>query len=780
MVLDLSVECKLIHSHRKIEESRQQMLMIDRVCPFNSIFEMQQFASAIAKNRAAPPVINWSDDYSKLTVRGQCIKLDSVRAGLQEMESKAWEILDDITLKERIPYNIPKDMVDDMTDSSIGYSWLDNGPFTESENALLQKLMQDPASKLGYKENGKLKCNMVAAVGLMDKLAEVNRLLSVLLHIAPSQPARGTEHVDQKIRNSWRLRNLFHQDGKLWMVTQYTKTTNLTGRDVFIPMIVPDRLAKLLEYYLVVFRPLETTLAGIIYGKDAAQLYHDYLYVERGERVSSKDFGQYFTTITAQYMNVPLLMSYYRHAAIAIKREFIDAIYHITSTHDDEVGDLLSGHSTPTARRIYATKYGDLPFLTTDAIREYINFCMRWHQVMGYGDGPIPLPLQMLRKVADSDGKLDVAFLRETIYSTVRESVRDEIKEVVREELQNLASSIGASFLPKRNIETLHVIGSSLPLKRSAESDEERDVKRLRIWKKEPLQDNIPSNSLPLKRSMESSVEINFKRSRTQEPSLLEFKKQKPCLPPFRVLQRRNNSQRTQNSQNPSLPPFRILERPKNSQKAQNSQNFVIWNRGKEPAPAPSHQPEYVENIDVQVQDSSQPVAINLEYVSPVKPKLRPQTPPTPSPPVPTNKSSVHALPPYFGSQPVSATPQKPLVNPLSALRKCYKNPSMEFKSDEQKELIQLVLERTHDVIAVMPTGGGKSAAFEVPAATEVRFQTVVVVPFVSIARDILQRNAKLGIPTCQWNAKMDWPSVRKAKLVLVVYESAASKKFEE
>ena len=116
----------------------------------------------------------------------------------------------------------------------------------------------------------------------------------------------------------------------------------------------------------------------------------------------------------------------------------------------------------------------------------------------------------------------------------------------------------------------------------------------------------------------------------------------------------------------------------------------------------------------------------------------------------------------------------------LSSLRLCYKNTTMEFKSDEQRQLIDVVLERTHDAVAIIPTGGGKSAAFEVPAAIETEFQTVVIVPFVSIAKDILQRVTKLGIPAMQWNAKLEWPSVRKARLIIVVYESAVAKKFEE
>ena len=104
----------------------------------------------------------------------------------------------------------------------------------------------------------------------------------------------------------------------------------------------------------------------------------------------------------------------------------------------------------------------------------------------------------------------------------------------------------------------------------------------------------------------------------------------------------------------------------------------------------------------------------------------------------------------------------------------------MEFKSEEQRNLIAAVMERKRDVVAIIPTGGGKSAAFEVPAAVEEGFQTIVIVPFVSLLKDIMQRVQKYGIPVTQWDAKQDWPTLRKAKLVMVVYESAVAHRFAE
>lgn len=102
-----------------IEECRKQLLVIDKICPYNSIFEMQQFASSIAMSRAAAPVITWSGDFSSVAVRGISINLEDMRQGLYQMEEKAIELLGEVSKGEHVPYFIPNNIVDDMTDNTV-------------------------------------------------------------------------------------------------------------------------------------------------------------------------------------------------------------------------------------------------------------------------------------------------------------------------------------------------------------------------------------------------------------------------------------------------------------------------------------------------------------------------------------------------------------------------------------------------------------------------------------------------------------------------------------
>ncbi|OJJ78410.1 uncharacterized protein ASPGLDRAFT_97152, partial [Aspergillus glaucus CBS 516.65] len=69
-----------------------------------------------------------------------------------------------------------------------------------------------------------------------------------------------------------------------------------------------------------------------------------------------------------------------------------------------------------------------------------------------------------------------------------------------------------------------------------------------------------------------------------------------------------------------------------------------------------------------------------------------------------------------------------------------------------------------------MPTGGGKSMLFMLPAWVAPRGTTVVVVPLIALRGDLQQRCAKLGIPCVEWESRRP-PD--EASIVLVTPESA-------
>jgi len=96
-----------------------------------------------------------------------------------------------------------------------------------------------------------------------------------------------------------------------------------------------------------------------------------------------------------------------------------------------------------------------------------------------------------------------------------------------------------------------------------------------------------------------------------------------------------------------------------------------------------------------------------------------------------------------------------------------------------QREVIQHVLDK-RDTLAVMPTGGGKSLCYQIPALT-FRGLTVVVSPLIALMKDQVEQMHALGIPALFLNSSLSsagyregMQSVRngKARLLLVAPET--------
>ncbi|KAF2187528.1 P-loop containing nucleoside triphosphate hydrolase protein, partial [Zopfia rhizophila CBS 207.26] len=92
-----------------------------------------------------------------------------------------------------------------------------------------------------------------------------------------------------------------------------------------------------------------------------------------------------------------------------------------------------------------------------------------------------------------------------------------------------------------------------------------------------------------------------------------------------------------------------------------------------------------------------------------------------------------------------------------------------------QEEAITAITAGESPVVAVMPTGAGKSLLFMLPAWAEQGGTTVVVVPLIALRGDMKQRCKRLGISCAEWEGRRP-PDA--AAVVLVTPESAVSEDF--
>jgi superfamily II DNA helicase RecQ len=88
-----------------------------------------------------------------------------------------------------------------------------------------------------------------------------------------------------------------------------------------------------------------------------------------------------------------------------------------------------------------------------------------------------------------------------------------------------------------------------------------------------------------------------------------------------------------------------------------------------------------------------------------------------------------------------------------------------------QEQAIEAIQARVSPVVAVMPTGTGKSVLFMLPAWAESGGTTVVIVPLIALRFDMQRRCHALGISCAEWEGGRSPPDA--ASIVLMTPESA-------
>ena len=97
------------------------------------------------------------------------------------------------------------------------------------------------------------------------------------------------------------------------------------------------------------------------------------------------------------------------------------------------------------------------------------------------------------------------------------------------------------------------------------------------------------------------------------------------------------------------------------------------------------------------------------------------------------------------------------------------------FRSDIQQQALEAVRRRQNHTLVVLPTGGGKSLLWMLPAATFFcDLVTIIIVPFTALRHDIKRHCADIGLPCAEWSQQSP-----DAPLVLVPLEMVADSSFQ-
>jgi hypothetical protein len=390
-----------------VEEYCRRNLSPGVLSPFNTVTDYKRCATYLVSSAGRPPTTIISPTASHITYKENTLEVNKWRSGLSALLEEANAMLDKLSLGEnasrvipdiianfyynhlgnRIGLNIPDNVPDDMTNDTRNYSWLNNGTFVP-EDALLKALLSSRHPPFWLNRAGGLVWDLSMMREFMLNAGRVNELISVLLHCLPGQPARGSEFIDAKIRNSTRPRTIFRTRRDMWTVTRRVKFENMVRKDSFIPSKIPPALVSILEYYLLVIRPLEESFAQKLYGADVAELYHEFLFVQMEARTTEEEFSLSLKRISGEYFGCPLSVRPYRQMVVGMANAYIGSEYVIDDEDDDALAQ-QAGHSLSTRNSHYALEFSRLSALTNDMMFRYQRISESWWKMAGLFPGNI-------------------------------------------------------------------------------------------------------------------------------------------------------------------------------------------------------------------------------------------------------------------------------------------------------------------------------------------------------------------------------------------------------
>lgn len=380
---------------------------------FSMLSELDNYTSVAAYGTPSHASISWNEDMTSVTYHDQTLDLSQLRIGLQNACTRMEELLEELYMGHGIQVDIPKDLVDDMSNDEFGYSYV-NKIISVPPNHLLKAIVEDKQTQMAYVDkDDQTKINPAIAHGWMVKAAELNSHLSFLLHLTSGQVARGTEVTGTRISNREMPRNFMMVHGKLMYIINYSKTSNLSNSETYLPYQLCQRLQTSMHQYLILIRPMESLLAQQLHGNEVYSLYQEFFIVQHKSKLDSTAFSALLSRYTERYFKVSLKLLAIRHIWIAIKREYIPALYW-NHQKGNEIGDLLAGHSTATANRVYAVQSSQ--HTTTSMLILCAQFSRRWHDLIGLGQNPPPVALLLQQ----NPGHVSHMFTTEQPFEDVR------------------------------------------------------------------------------------------------------------------------------------------------------------------------------------------------------------------------------------------------------------------------------------------------------------------------------------------------------------------------
>lgn len=214
--------------------------------PFGFLRETMHLAAAIAGDTTSLPQICWlgNKEYTSLAIHGKRVELKELRklckSLLKEAESQ---------LHDKVMMGISAsacggwkdfDAEDDLANTKDDYSFIKSCKnFSKMQKSLLKAFMGNGYTRTFFSRGRNGEMTLWNKSNCMEWLKRTRALLEmvvILCHLLGGQPARASEMVTMRWRNSvHEVRGVYWANLSIMLLGIYSKTRSMTGRNCLIP-----------------------------------------------------------------------------------------------------------------------------------------------------------------------------------------------------------------------------------------------------------------------------------------------------------------------------------------------------------------------------------------------------------------------------------------------------------------------------------------------------------------------------------------------------------------
>lgn len=239
---------------------------------YKYLFDVQRLVSGIAHTEVRPPNCWVSGDAMTYTVGRSSLGISTARRGIQDAYAELGALLQELTGNRSVDVQL-EDIVDDLSNTTRGYSFTSEGPYASTKHSLFMHIVKD--KKLAILDGeGNLVWNRPATRQWLLKAAKFWRIVAWLLAITCQVSTRLAQNMETTFINGDHLRSIIIQAGEMILLLRNHKASHSTGRDKCLPTFVPRILAEIIvQARLLGLRDAEAILIYYEVGRDEAELH---------------------------------------------------------------------------------------------------------------------------------------------------------------------------------------------------------------------------------------------------------------------------------------------------------------------------------------------------------------------------------------------------------------------------------------------------------------------------------------------------------------------------